>query len=75
MNIDVPWDLSIVAGDNSSLCQLTTPSLTALSRDVVGYGIAAAWTVLALLDGDQLPAAQTPTAELAVRGSTAPPAR
>ena len=75
MGVEVPWDLSIVAGDNSSLCRLATPSLTALTRDVTGYGATTARALLSLLDGDDPGAQQTPTAELTVRGSTAPPAR
>lgn len=75
MSLAVPWDLSIIAGDNSALCQLATPSLTALSRDVTGYGAATATMLLALFEGEQPEPYKMPTAELTVRGSTAPPSR
>ena len=38
MGLSVPGDLSIVAWDDSSLCRLVHPPLTALQRDIPAYG-------------------------------------
>ena len=38
MGLAVPADLSIVAWDDSTLCRLVHPSLTALRRDIPAYG-------------------------------------
>ncbi|MBO0869238.1 MAG: LacI family DNA-binding transcriptional regulator [Micromonosporaceae bacterium] len=74
MGLRVPEDLSIVAWDDSALCQLVNPSLTALSRDIPGYGAHAARHLLALIAGEQ-PVAdhRDEAAHLIPRRSTAPP--
>ena len=41
-----PAELSIVAGDDSALCQVVRPDLTVLKRDIVGYGAHAAQLLL-----------------------------
>src|SRR4029450_8598742 len=38
MAVAVPNDLSIVAWDDSVLCEIIHPPLTVLSRDIMGYG-------------------------------------
>ena len=48
----MPRDLSIVAWDDSVLCEIVHPPLTVLSRDIMAYGTRAAERLLALLDGD-----------------------
>jgi DNA-binding LacI/PurR family transcriptional regulator len=73
MGLAVPGDLSIVAWDDSPLCQLVHPPLTALSRDIPAYGAHAARLLLAAIEGQQIGAAQDQTAHLTPRGSTAPP--
>lgn len=73
MGLAVPDDLSIIAWDDSMLCLLVHPALTALSRDVPGYGATAARTLLALINGEAPEGVQHPTAHLVTRGSTAPP--
>lgn len=76
LGLDVPRELSIVAWDDSPICELLSPPLTALHRDVLSFGAACARRVLALLDGvevtveDDRPVLLT---QLRVRGSTAPP--
>jgi DNA-binding LacI/PurR family transcriptional regulator len=71
MGVAVPAELSIVAGDDSQLCVLVHPALTALSRDIVDYGAQAARTLLDLIDGKEVSSYQVPTAHLVPRASTA----
>ncbi|HEX8627683.1 MAG TPA: LacI family DNA-binding transcriptional regulator [Catenuloplanes sp.] len=73
MGLGVPADLSIVAWDDSSLCQLVHPPLTALSRDIPAYGAHAARQLLAAIAGERVGGYQDETAKLTPRGSTAPP--
>jgi DNA-binding LacI/PurR family transcriptional regulator len=74
MGLSVPGDLSIVAFDDSALCQLVHPPLTALSRDIPAYGSLAAQQLLQVIGGTPTPAArQAPNARLTPRGSTARP--
>ena len=73
MGLSVPTDLSIVAWDDSPLCRLVHPPLTALSRDIPAYGAHAARQLLAAINGDAIGDLQTDTAQLTPRGSTAPP--
>lgn len=71
LDIAVPADLSVVAGDDSQLCVLVHPALTALSRDITSYGTQAARTLLDLLDGAEPGSHQAETAHLLPRASTA----
>src|SRR5690606_9305209 len=48
MGVSVPADLSIVAFDDSPLCRLVHPPLTALTRDIPAYGAEAARELLAV---------------------------
>lgn len=73
MGLSVPGDLSIVAWDDSPLCSLVHPPLTALSRDVSGYGAQAARELLNAIDGRRVGNVKAQTAHLTPRGSTAPP--
>ncbi|MEV4755354.1 LacI family DNA-binding transcriptional regulator [Micromonospora sp. NPDC049559] len=73
MGLAVPADLSIVAWDDSPLCQLVHPPLTALGRDIPAYGAHAARRLLALVAGGPVGTYQDETAHLTPRGSTAPP--
>lgn len=74
MGIRVPADLSIVAWDDSPLCSLVHPRLTAVSRDISRYGAHAARQLLASIAGEPIANFQDTTPRLAPRGSTAPPA-
>ena len=73
MGLNVPADLSIVAWDDSPLCSLVHPPLTALSRDITEYGAHAARQLLAAIAGNPVDNAEAGTAHLTPRGSTAPP--
>ena len=75
MGLSVPGDISIVAWDDSVLCRLVHPPLTALQRDIPAYGAHAAEILLSIIDGRSAGEVQDPTAQLAPRGSTAPPPR
>ncbi|WP_432989041.1 LacI family DNA-binding transcriptional regulator [Dactylosporangium sp. CA-233914] len=71
MGVAVPEQLSIVAGDDSQLCVLTRPALTALSWDIQAYGAHTAGVLLDLIDGGAPESFQERPAGLVVRGSTA----
>jgi DNA-binding LacI/PurR family transcriptional regulator len=73
MGLSVPGDLSIVAWDDSPLCSLVHPPLTALSRDISEYGAHAARQLLAAIAGEPVKDVEAGTAHLTPRGSTAPP--
>lgn len=73
MGIPVPSELSIVAWDDSPLCKLVHPALTAVSRDVSRYGAHAAHQLLAAIAGERTENFQDATPRLTPRSSTAPP--
>ncbi|QBI55549.1 LacI family DNA-binding transcriptional regulator [Streptomonospora litoralis] len=75
MGYSVPADLSVVAWDDSPLCRMTRPALTAIGRDVKSYGEQAARVLREVLAGDSPPDMRAADAELVPRASTgAPPA-
>ncbi|MCP2328194.1 DNA-binding LacI/PurR family transcriptional regulator [Hamadaea flava] len=73
MGVDIPRELSVVAWDDSPLCQLVHPQLSAVSRDIAAYGSHAAERLLEIIDGTTSATAQDATPRLVPRGSTAPP--
>jgi DNA-binding LacI/PurR family transcriptional regulator len=73
MGIAVPGQLSIVAGDDSQLCVLVRPALTALSWDIQAYGVHTARVLLDVIDGRSPASHQVNAARLVVRASTAAP--
>ena len=73
MGFTVPDDVSIVGWDDSLISQVVHPPLTAITRDLTGFGAEAARHLLAAIDGDAGGDVQTTRGELTVRGSTAPP--
>ncbi|MET7400257.1 LacI family DNA-binding transcriptional regulator [Dactylosporangium sp. NPDC005572] len=75
LDLDVPARLSIVAGDDSQLCEMAYPALSALARDILAYGANAARTLLSLLAGAAPGDFQDATPRLLLRDSIAPPAR
>ncbi|MEU4392244.1 LacI family DNA-binding transcriptional regulator [Kribbella sp. NPDC023855] len=75
LGLQVPWDLSIVAGSDSALCRLATPSITALPLPSGRLGTAVGRAVLAVLDGEPEYRWVEPIGGVAVRGSTAPRSR
>ncbi|HEX3814449.1 MAG TPA: LacI family DNA-binding transcriptional regulator [Mycobacteriales bacterium] len=74
MGLTVPRDLSVVAGDDSPLCQHVHPPITAVFRDVIAVGERAAKSLLEQLDGPAAGEIRAQDPWLIPRGSTAPPA-
>ncbi|MGW7348665.1 LacI family DNA-binding transcriptional regulator [Streptomyces sp. NPDC054854] len=74
LGVAVPGRLSIVAWDDSALCRVTHPRLTALVRDTAGFGRLAAEELLAVLGGAAPRVRESELPRLEPRGSTAPPA-
>jgi DNA-binding LacI/PurR family transcriptional regulator len=72
LGIEVPAELSIVAWDDSPLCELVHPALTALTRDIVGYGGHAARALSQLSAGADVPDFAEATPVLTIRGSSGP---
>ncbi|MEU7413507.1 LacI family DNA-binding transcriptional regulator [Streptomyces sp. NPDC042638] len=66
----VPEDVSVVSWEDSALCRMVKPWLSALSRDSAEFGRTAARELTALLDGGSARAVRVPTPRLTVRGST-----
>jgi DNA-binding LacI/PurR family transcriptional regulator len=73
MGLSVPADVSLLAWDDSPLCGLTRPALSAMSRDVTGFGVHAGRLLLDVVSGDQVGSVPSRSAVLTPRGSTAPP--
>jgi DNA-binding LacI/PurR family transcriptional regulator len=72
MGFSIPGDVSIVAWDDSLMCSIVHPPLTAVTRDIPGHGAAAARLLLAAVEGDSPSDAETPRGKLTARGSTGP---
>jgi DNA-binding LacI/PurR family transcriptional regulator len=72
LGMDVPGELSIVAWDDSALCELVHPPLTALRRDIAAAGAQAARSLRQLADGTQVSDFEEPPPVLEIRGSTGP---
>ncbi|MGE5287502.1 MAG: LacI family DNA-binding transcriptional regulator [Micromonosporaceae bacterium] len=72
MGIDVPGELSIVAWDDSPLCELVHPALTALRRDIQAYGAHAARRLLEAAGGAAVGDFEDEPPVLTVRDSTGP---
>lgn len=72
--VRVPAEVSLVAWDDSPLTQLVHPPLTAVSRDITGYGSLAAQQLLRVLAGEEVGGAGGSGCRLTVRGSTGPAA-
>ncbi|GAA3726517.1 DNA-binding LacI/PurR family transcriptional regulator [Spinactinospora alkalitolerans] len=73
MGFAVPGDLSIVAWDDSPLCRMMRPPLTAVSRDVEAHGEQAVRVLRDALAGAVPHDAATPPAVMVPRASTGPP--
>ncbi|GKQ37548.1 LacI family DNA-binding transcriptional regulator [Streptomyces sp. A012304] len=73
MGLAVPRDVSLLAWDDSQLCRLTHPPLSAMSHDVHGFGAEAARTLFGVITGEGPGSHPVPTPVLTPRGSTAPP--
>jgi DNA-binding LacI/PurR family transcriptional regulator len=73
MNVRVPEQLSLVSFDDSPLCQLVHPAITALTRDLSGCGADAARILTDAIAGRPVRSAMASAAKLTPRGSTAAP--
>ncbi|MFD3515963.1 LacI family DNA-binding transcriptional regulator [Streptomyces sp. NPDC058657] len=73
MGLVVPHDVSLLAWDDSQLCRLTHPPLSALSHDVHRFGAQVARTLFGVIGGTHQGSLQVPTPSLTPRGSTGPP--
>ncbi|MCX5193955.1 LacI family transcriptional regulator [Streptomyces sp. NBC_00249] len=73
LGIPVPGRLSVVAWDDSALCRVTHPRLTALVRDTAGFGRLAAEELLAVIAGAPPRDRESEQPRLEPRESTAPP--
>jgi DNA-binding LacI/PurR family transcriptional regulator len=62
-----------VAWDDSILCELMHPAITALRRDIAATGAAGARQLIALADGARIADLAESPPVLTVRGSTGPP--
>lgn len=69
----VPADLSIVAWDDSTLCRLSNPSLSAMTLDVHGLGMQTADALLNTLADGSPTVYRVPPPHMSIRGSTGPP--
>jgi DNA-binding LacI/PurR family transcriptional regulator len=70
MGLSVPDDVSIIAWDDSLMCQVVHPSLTTMTRDVAAYGTVAARRLLEEISGSGVGDVAGPPAELHARAST-----
>ncbi|GAB2868650.1 LacI family DNA-binding transcriptional regulator [Streptomyces deserti] len=73
MGLRVPDDVSLLAWDDSQLCRLTHPTLSAMSHDVHGFGAEVARTLFGVITGEGPGSHPVATPVLTPRGSTAPP--
>jgi len=71
--LSIPRDLSIVAWEDSLLCRMVHPWLTALERDTIALGKSAAEQLTALIEGGPAGVVEVPVPELILRESTAAP--
>ncbi|MGV9625890.1 LacI family DNA-binding transcriptional regulator [Streptomyces sp. NPDC003487] len=72
MGLTVPDDLSLLAWDDSQLCRITHPTLSAMSHDVHHFGAEVARVLFDVIAGTHTGGHQVPTPSLIPRGSTAP---
>jgi len=74
LGVRVPEDVSIVAWDDSALCELVEPGLTALWRDIAEYGAQLARQLRELVAGQEIGHLAAAELKLVQRGSTGPAA-
>ncbi|MFI7063064.1 LacI family DNA-binding transcriptional regulator [Kribbella sp. NPDC050124] len=73
LGVRCPDEVTLIAWDDSALCRITHPTLTAMSHDVVGYGAEVATRLFALLEGADPAPHLYSTPKLQARASSAPP--
>lgn len=67
MGLAMPDDVSLPAWDDSQLCRLTHPALSAMSHDVHGFGADAARTLFGVITGEGPGSHPVPTPVLTPR--------
>jgi len=72
LGIGVPSDVSVISWDDSVLCAITHPALTAVGRDIAGIGSTAARMLREMAAGNRPAHAKEARAKLVARGSTGP---
>ena len=72
LGINVPSEVSIVSWDDSVLCAITHPALTAVGRDIAGIGSTAARMLREMAAGQRPAHVREARAKLVARGSTGP---
>ncbi|MFD0226814.1 LacI family DNA-binding transcriptional regulator [Streptomyces hirsutus] len=73
MGVSVPDDLSLLAWDDSQLCRLTHPTLSAMSHDVHRFGAEVTEVLFDVIAGEEVRPRPVATPSLVPRRSTAPP--
>jgi DNA-binding LacI/PurR family transcriptional regulator len=73
LGVAVPAEVSVLAWDDSALCEITHPQLSAMSHDVMAAGAHVGRRLFDLLEGVPPAAHLDSTPRLVVRGSTAAP--
>ncbi|MEU8796449.1 LacI family DNA-binding transcriptional regulator [Spirillospora sp. NPDC048819] len=71
--LSVPEDLSLLAWDDSQLCQLTRPTLSAMSHDIHAFGAEVTHALFDIMNGVEHPSHPAPSPSLVPRASTARP--
>ncbi|MFJ9249553.1 LacI family DNA-binding transcriptional regulator [Streptomyces sp. NPDC101776] len=71
--LGVPDDVSLLAWDDSPLCRVTHPTLSAMGHDVHGFGADVARTLFGVIARQGPGSHPAPAPVLTPRGSTAPP--
>jgi DNA-binding LacI/PurR family transcriptional regulator len=72
MGLRVPADLSIVSWDDSELCKITHPAITAVSRDIAWIGSSAARLLREMADGGRPAHLKEASPHLLARDSSGP---
>ena len=73
LGLRTPDDVTLVAWDDSTLCRITHPALTALSHNIVGYGAEVTHRLFDLLNGAAPQSHLYSTPLLIIRDSSGPP--
>jgi DNA-binding LacI/PurR family transcriptional regulator len=70
MGFDVPGDISVLAWEDSPLCQVVRPALSVLQRDLPAFGMSVADALLRAIEEKAPQRLRTAEATLIIRGST-----
>lgn len=70
--VSVPGDLSLISWDDSLLCSVSRPAITAVDRHPVEYGIRTAQALLHLIRGGTDTTEELTPSQMVLRGTTGP---